>query len=422
MPYDYDAIVVGARCAGASTAMLLAGRGHRVLLVDRAHFPSEISQGHFVHRHGPARLARWGILDQIVASGCPPVTALTSYFGDFPLVCGDLELGGIAWGYGPRRSVLDKLLVDAACAAGAELEEGLAVDGLLTSDGRVWGIRTATGKRISARLTIGADGRHSRVAREVHAAEYESVPTLACWYFTYFRDVPEPGFEMHILPRHNAIFAHPTNDALMAVFVGWPIQHFASIRENLELSFMAAIHGAPGLGERLGAGQRAERFYGTGDMQNFLRQAAGPGWALVGDAGCHKDPFLALGICDALRDAELLADAVHAGLTGTRALDQALTDYAKLRDEATLPDYRENLRMAKLLPVADDVLRLRQALRENPADATRFALATHSLIPRQDFFNPANLERILAQSDVADTVAPNAQTEELPAAVRSGCA
>src|SRR5215472_8685943 len=129
--YDYDAVIVGARCAGAWTAMLLARKGHRVLLVDRARFPSEIPHGHFIHRHGPPRLARWGLLDRIVASGCPPVTSMLTYFGDFPLVAHNLEVDHVAWGYGPRRSALDKILVDAAVEAGADLLEGVAVNSLL---------------------------------------------------------------------------------------------------------------------------------------------------------------------------------------------------------------------------------------------------------------------------------------------------
>lgn len=396
MQPDFDTIIVGARCAGASTAMLLARHGHRVLLVDRAHFPSEVPQGHFVHRHGPPRLARWGLLDKIVRSGCPPVASIVSYFGDFRLASNDLELDGVAWGYGPRRSVLDKILVDAACEAGAELAAGVAVEGLLTREGRVVGVQTTGGRQITARLTIGADGKHSQVARGVQATQYETVPTLACWYFTYFRDVPEPGFEMHVLPQRRAIFAHPTNDQLMAVFVGWPIEEYPSVRGDLEASFMAALDLAPGLGERIRAGQRAERFFGTGDMPNFFRQPYGPGWALVGDAGCHKDPYLALGICDALRDAELLAEAAHSGLSEARPLDEALSDYAAQRDEAAMPGYRENLHAAQLAPVPADVLRLRQGLRHSPIDATRFALATHSRIPREEFFNATNLERILA--------------------------
>jgi flavin-dependent dehydrogenase len=398
MKYDYDAVVVGARCAGASTAMLLARRGHRVLMIDRARFPSEIPQGHFVHHHGPPRLARWGLLESIVASGCPPVTSITTYFGDFRLQANDLSVDGVAWGYGPRRAVLDDILVRAAIAAGAELREGISVESLLTDGERVTGVRTATATQITARLTIGADGRHSRVAQAVQTTAYETVPTLVCWYFTYFREVPEPGFEMHVLEQRRTIFAHPTNDGLLAVFVGWPIDEFPLVRRDLESSFMAAINLAPGLGERIRAGRRTERFYGSGDLPNYLRTPFGPGWALVGDAGCHKDPYQARGVCDALRDAELLAEAAHAGLAGDRPLTQTLADYHRRRDEATLPEYHENLHWAQLGPVPADVLRLRQALRDKPADATRFFLTRYGRLPHESFFNPRNLERILGPS------------------------
>jgi 2-polyprenyl-6-methoxyphenol hydroxylase-like FAD-dependent oxidoreductase len=395
MKYDYDTIVVGARCAGASTAMLLARQGHRVLLVDRARFPSDVPQGHFIHRHGPPRLARWGLLDRIVASGAPATTTQYSHFGDFTLAADNLELDGVAWGYGPRRAVLDQILLDAAVESGAELHEGFAVESLLTDDGRVSGVRGADGSRITARLTIGADGRHSRVARAVGAPTYEAVPTLACWYFTYFRDVPEPRFEMYALPARRAIFTFVTNDHLLAAFIGWPIEEYSQVRLDLEKSVMDALDLAPGLGGRVRVGQRAERISGSGDLPNFLRKPFGPGWALVGDAGCHKDPFLALGICDALRDAELLADAAHAGLSGLQPLEAALADYERRRNEACLPDYHENLHFAQLGPMPADALRLRQALRDKPADTTRFVLATHGRIPREEFFNPDNLGRIL---------------------------
>jgi flavin-dependent dehydrogenase len=405
MKYDYDAIVVGARCAGASTAMLLARQGHRVLMVDRARFPSEIPQGHFIHHHGPPRLACWGLLQKVVDSGCPPVTSTTSYFGDFRLPARDLAVDGVAFGYGPRRAVVDQILVDAALAAGAELQEGVAIDSLLTDGDRVVGVRTAGSTAITARLIVGADGRHSRVAQAVTAPAYETVPTLVCWYFTYFRDVAEPGFEMHVLRQRRTIFAHPTNDGLMAVFVGWPIDEFPLVRRDVEASFMAALDLAPGLGERCRAGRRAERFYGSADLPNYLRTPFGAGWALVGDAGCHKDPFQARGMCDALRDAELLAKAAHVGLSGERPLEAALADYQIRRDEATLPDYRENLHWAQLGPVAPDMLRLREALRDKPADVTHFMLARYGRVPRDSFFNPRNLERILGSPAQASAAA-----------------
>jgi 2-polyprenyl-6-methoxyphenol hydroxylase-like FAD-dependent oxidoreductase len=282
MRYDYDALVIGARCAGAATAMLLARRGHRVLLVDRARFPREIPNGHFIHRHGPARLARWGLLDRIVATGCPPATTQTSYMGDFPLVARDLEIDGVAWGYGPRRRLLDKILVDAATEAGADLHEGFTVDDVLTDGDAVIGVRGRPGggaapTGVTARLTIGADGRHSRLARAVRAPVSEAVPSLACWYFSYWSGVPRPGMEMYVLKERRAIFAFPTNDDLLAIFIGFPIEEFPALRLDVPRTVQRVLDLAPGFGERVRSGRREERFYGTADVPHFLRKPFGNG-------------------------------------------------------------------------------------------------------------------------------------------------
>ena len=162
----YDAIIIGARCAGASTAMLLARKGYKVLLADRATFPSDIPQGHFIHKHGPGRLHRWGLLDRVVSTSCPPVTSTTWDADDFPLVGRELMVDGVAMGYGPRRSALDNVLVEAAVEAGAELREGFVIEDFPADGERVGGIR-ARDKRGGAvttewaRVTIGADGRNS---------------------------------------------------------------------------------------------------------------------------------------------------------------------------------------------------------------------------------------------------------------------
>jgi flavin-dependent dehydrogenase len=410
MTFDFDAIVVGARCAGAATALLLARAGHRVLLLDRARFPSEIPQGHFVHRQGPHRLARWGLLEGIVASGCPPVTEIASNLVGSPLQARGLEVDGVAWAYGPRRGVLDALLVDAAVRAGAELREGFAVDSLLTSAGRVEGVRGRPRPgvppvKVRGRLTIGADGRHSRVARAVRAPAYETAPALTCWYFSYWSGVLATGLEMHVLPQRRVIFAFPTSDRLFAVFVGWPSAEFPAVRADPAGSLARAVGLVPGLAARLEGGRREERLYGAADLPNFLRRPYGPGWALVGDAGCHKDPFMALGICDALRDAEFLAEAAGEGLSGERPLGVALAGYAARRDEATLPEYRDNLRAAHLGPPPPELARIRAAVRHRPEDATRLMLATLGLIPREAFFNPQNLQRLLGQDQLPDGAA-----------------
>ena len=403
MGRTYDAIVVGARCAGASTAMLLARKGLKVLLLDRSTFPSEIPHGHFIHRHGPRRLQKWGLLERIVATGCPPSTTFTIDMGEIRLTGRDLALDGVAFGYAPRRGALDWVLVEAAMEAGAEFRPGFAVQDYLFEDNRIVGIRAADGtQRLSieerAAIIVGADGRGSRLARIVGAAEYEVVPTLTCYFFSYWSDIPATGLEIYAR-RKRAIFAFPTNGGLFAVFVAWPISEQSVVQSDVERHFLAALDLAPELAARVRAGRRAERFLGAANLPNFLRKPYGSGWALVGDAGCHKDPFMALGICDALRDAELLATAIDEGLSGKRSLESTLFEYERRRNDATLLDYRLNLDRAQFKPPAQDELRLQRALIDDQEATNRFFMAYEEMIPAESFFNPDNVRAIVERHD-----------------------
>jgi flavin-dependent dehydrogenase len=395
----YDAIVIGARCAGAPTAMLLARKGYKILLVDRAAFPSDIPHGHYIHRMGPRYLARWGLLDRVTATNCPAVTTMTWDAGDFPLVGKDLIADGVALGYGPRRSVLDKVLVDAAVEAGVELRTSFTVDGFTTDGDRVTGIRgraRADGAVVTERaaIVIGADGRHSRLAAFVGAPEYHVAPRVTCWYWSYWSGVPDRGAEVYV-GKDNALFCFPTNDGLFGIFIAWRIECFHAVRANIEQHFMAAVDAIPGLSERVRNGHREERFAGCADLPNFFRKPYGLGWALVGDAGLHKDPFLALGISDAFRDAELLAAVLDACFTYRRPLYGGLAEYESRRNEATTADFHENLAAARFLPLPEEVSRLRAALRGNQEATNQFFRARQDLIPKEAFFNPENLESLM---------------------------
>ena len=396
----YDAIVVGARCAGASTAMLLARKGHRVLLVDRAAFPSDIPRGHFIHRGGPARLSRWGVLDRILETGCPAVDTFVLDLAGFPLVGRNLVVNGVAFGCGPRRMVLDKILVDAAIEAGVEFRDRLSVDDFLAEDGRIAGISgSETGGRLRvvarARLTIGADGRNSRLARAVAAATYDAVPPLTCWYFSYWSGPFERHLAIHERNRR-VIFCFPTSHNLQAIFIGWPADEFHGVRRDIDGNFLQVLEGVPELAERVESGRREERFYGTADVPNFYRKPFGPGWALVGDAARIKDPIGAHGIADALRDAELLSDAAHEGLSGRRPIEEALAAYEAQRDAASKADYQENIQAARLTPLPEATRALFAALRGREEDTREFFLARQGLIPAERFFDPENMRRIMA--------------------------
>ena len=348
----YDVIVVGARCAGSPTAMLLARKGYKVLIVDRATFPSDTVSTHLVHPPGLDALQRWGLLDHVRATGCPPIPEYMFDMGAFSIT-GTPGLAHQPSSYGPRRTVLDKILVDAASEAGAEVREGFAVEHVLTEEGRVTGIRgSAGGKSFTerARIVVGADGISSLVARSVGAETYQEKPRLLAGYYSYWSGLPLKGFEAY--DRGDRSWAAwPTNDGLTLVIVGWPYAEFETNKKDIEGNFLAALSRAPAFSDRLRAGRREDRFYGMA-VPNFFRKPYGPGWALVGDAGYNKDFITAQGISDAFHQAERCADALDASFSGTRPFDDAMKETQTHRDDRALKGgiYEFTCQFASMLP------------------------------------------------------------------------
>jgi flavin-dependent dehydrogenase len=269
--------------------------------------------------------------------------------------------------YAPRRIVLDKILVDAAVAAGAELRERFTVHELVWDNDRVVGIRGRAdgGAMVTehARIVVGADGAHSVVAQAVQAPRYHERPAYTFAYYSYFSGVPMDGIEIWIRPQ-TAYINFPTNDRLTCVAVQAPVGGFHDFRADIEGNFFRTLEQVPELAARVRAGNREERWYGTADLENFFRKPYGPGWALVGDAGYHKDPILAQGVSDAFRDAELLAEAIDAGLTGCTPLDDALAAYEERRNAIALPGYEQNCAAAAFLPPPPEMFAERVALRD----------------------------------------------------------
>jgi flavin-dependent dehydrogenase len=390
----YDAIVVGARVAGSPTAMLLARQGHRVLLVDRAGFPSDTLSTHYIHQSGVASLDRWGLMPQIQSAGAPAIREYTLDVGPFALHGAPPPLGEVGEAYSLRRSVLDQILLEAAAEAGAEVRQHFPVDEILTEGGRVTGVRSRdTTER--ARIVIGADGLNSLVARAVDPATYNDQGTLTCAYYTYWDGVEMDGVELYPRPGR-MIVAAPTNDGRVVTIVLWPSSEFHEVRSNVERHFLDALELAPGLAARIKQATRADRFRGTANLPNFYRRPHGDGWALVGDAGYHKDPILALGIGDAFRDAELLAEAVDAGLTGRAPLAQALAGYEQRRNELSAPGFQTTIEFARLEPPPPHMQELFAALRDNPAERDRLFGTFAGTVDPAEYFAPENLTRILA--------------------------
>lgn len=363
----YDVIIVGARCAGSPTAMLLARKGYKVLLVDRDTFPSDIMSTHFVQDVGIRHLDAWGLLDAVRATNAPPINKLTLRLGELAF-SPPREEGAPEAVYCPRRTVLDKILVDAAIAAGAELREGVSVQNLLRAEDRVSGIRARTPEGAlfeeSARMVIGADGMHSLVAKQVQAPKYNEHPALTCGYYNYWSNVPLNGTELCMnADAKTALLAFPTNDALTCIAVMRPIDNFHNYRNDVDANFRRGMDAAsPFLAEivRTNGGKPEERYIGTAQTQNFYCKPYGAGWALVGDAGYHRDPVTGLGIGDAFRDAQLLADAIDAGFAGRAPLDEALAVYEQQRNGASAADYERTIALAKF-PSAEELIQGMQA-------------------------------------------------------------
>jgi flavin-dependent dehydrogenase len=394
----YDAIVVGARCAGSPTAMLLACKGYQVLLLDKASFPSDHMSTHWIHQPGVARLERWGLRERLAATGCPPITSITMDLGPFALQGTPPPAGDIAEAYCPRRTVLDKLLVDAAVEAGVELREHFSVQDLVWDGDRVSGIsgRSATGMTVreQAQIVIGADGVHSLVARQVEAPTYNSKPTFQCAYYSYWSGVELSGVEFY--PReHRGFGVLPTHDGLTCIIVGWPHDEFHAYRADIEGNYFKTLELAPTFAERVRQGRREERFSGTAELYNFFRKPYGPGWVLVGDAGYHKDPITAQGISDAFRDAELVAEAVDAGLSGKRSIEAAMAEYEQRRNEAALPIYEFTCQLAALEPPPPEMQQLFAALSHNQEQTNRFMGALAGTVPIPEFFAPENMGPIM---------------------------
>ncbi|MFJ5259380.1 NAD(P)/FAD-dependent oxidoreductase [Streptomyces sp. NPDC088387] len=349
----YDVIVVGARCAGSPLAMLLARQGHRVLVVDRSNFPSDVVSTHYIHQSGLSRLHAWGLLDEIIAANTPAIrSSHFSYRGTELRGFAD-PVDGIDAVYCPRRTVLDEILVNAARRAGAEVLEGFTVTGLLFAGGRVAGIRgrDAAGavREFRATVVVGADGFRSTVARQVGAEMYLVRPAAGFNYYSYYSGL-DWGLH-HRTGFHGKWFgAWPTNDGLTLLAVLCTRGQLREFRTDTEAGFQAVFDDvAPGMGAELRErGKREEAFRPMRYADNYYRRSHGPGWALVGDAGYHKDPFSGKGITDAFVHGEFLAERLHQALSGERPLDEALAEYGKVRDEESIHTFNLTTTLSEL--------------------------------------------------------------------------
>jgi flavin-dependent dehydrogenase len=332
VPESVDVVVVGARCAGAATAMLLARAGRSVLLVDRGEYGADILSTHALMRGGVLQLARWNLLERIADAGTPPVKVTTFHVGHQTVRVPIKPKFGVEALYAPRRTVLDRVLVDGARESGAIVRFGTRLTALsYARDGRVNGVvlhdRAGSPVNVCAKYVVGADGMRSTVAGLVGAPVYRAARHATAVLYGYWPDLPVDGFNWYYAAG-SAAGVIPTNDGETLVFAGVPAARWPEVTAGGRFDAFLRIlqEAAPDLAETVRA--RTERpLTGFAGRAGYFRQSWGHGWALVGDAGYFKDPLTAHGITDAFRDAELLADAIADGSP------MALADYQRCRDE-----------------------------------------------------------------------------------------
>jgi 2-polyprenyl-6-methoxyphenol hydroxylase-like FAD-dependent oxidoreductase len=351
--------------------MLLAGLGHRVAVLERSRTLGDTLSTHGLARGGVVQLHRWGLLDPVLATGAPAATAVGFGTADGEYLRRPLRRSaGVDLLLAPRRSVLDGLLLGAAEEAGATVLRGVEVTGLLRDGGHEGRVRGITGRgpagdavRMTARLVVGADGLRSRVARAVQAPVRREGVSPASTYYAYVPGLPQDTYQFHV---GASCFAgvFPTHHGEGCVWLSLPTEQSDRLRtagaRRAEELITTLRRRTPALGEQLTA-RPTSPVRGAVGLPMVLRDAAGPGWALVGDAGYHRDPITGHGITDAFRDAELLACAASAWLgsaPGSAAAERsAMAGYQQQRDAQV-----------------EDVFRLTDALTRFPEPARFVAL------------------------------------------------
>jgi 2-polyprenyl-6-methoxyphenol hydroxylase-like FAD-dependent oxidoreductase len=394
---QFDAIVVGARCAGSPLATLLSRAGFEVCLVDRADFPSDTPSTHGIQPCGVKVLERLGVRDAVEATTEPVENALLA-FDEHRVELSEFDRKVGAPMLNVRRVTLDAILLEAAAAAGVEVRTGTSVTGLVESEGRVGGVETTAGT-LRSPLVVGADGARSTVAGLVGAAEYMQTPARRIFTWAYYEGVPGEGKVWLGRVGEHAYLASPTDAGLYLAAVVPPIERWEELRADRERHYDEGLAAWPELREHLGGAKRVGPVRMMSRWHGFFRESAGPGWALVGDAGHFKDPTPGQGIADALRQVVELAGAIEKGLGGGDP-DRALSEWWSWRDRDAWEMYwfAQEMALPGRLPQLSSVVDERFAAEPEQVEGLLHVL-NHD-IPPSELFGPGFAASTLAKAFV----------------------
>jgi flavin-dependent dehydrogenase len=399
-----DVVIVGARCAGSAAAVPLARAGHRVVVLDKARFPSDTMSTHVLVPNGVQELALMGALPGILALNPARSHYLTLQDGDVEIRERFRRFGGIDYAICVPRDQQDAVLVQAARAAGAEVRERTNVDDVLREDGRVVGVRCRdrSGEyEIRAALVVGADGRRSRIASAVGAwTPYRASRNGRGFLFRYLDDplgaaAPDAlqifradGDQVLVLP------SCPVGRTLVVNMTD--AETVPAYRADVEGEWARMTDRNPALKERIGGATNVGALRSTTDLAAYYRRSSGAGWALAGDAGHFKDPVTGNGMRDALKFGRLLGEAAVASLHDPVELDAALLAWEAARDADTISTYHWGNRESR--PGATSPL-VREVLRTFVGDdRPKLSDTFNRARPVESVINPVRLTRGLVRA------------------------
>lgn len=336
MQSSYDIAIIGGRVAGSAAAINLARTGYRVLVIERDAMPSDTLSTHLLWPDGVAALDRLGALEAVLATGAPVGTHFHKFNGTEQVTAELVPVDGENRLICPRRDLLDGILFEQAGATeGVDAVDRTRLTGLRWDGERVTGVELNEPDgthSISTRLVVGADGRHSFVARLVGAREHDVLPPGRYWYYAYFRNArpPEPAGFVISSAETDMIGSMATNDGLQMVLYGAFNEDFADFKRDYTSNYLTRLRTHPFAAEMLANAELASPVYGFAGIRGYYRDTFGPGWVLAGDAVHQKDPLAGRGISEALRSGEWLAEAITGGIS-----DDALAGYAAALRERT---------------------------------------------------------------------------------------
>ncbi|SFJ70024.1 NAD(P)/FAD-dependent oxidoreductase [Thermoflavimicrobium dichotomicum] len=376
---EYDVIIVGARVAGSSLAILLSKMGKRVLLIDRDRFPSDTLSTH--HIGHVKYLRELGVLADVEALGLRRLTRWRTYIGDCIL-----EGPHVHYALVPRRIHLDQILLDHALRYKTlHFAVQMSVVQLIEDNGVVVGVimQDRNGKQIEARarIVVGADGKYSKIAKWVEAETYNEVPAVRSVYYAYFKGVTplaEPATEI-FLQDDRMGFIFPMQENLDCLVLEIHQDEFDTFRKNLVEMFETAFRRFYGMEKRMRNAVLEGSIRGTRGVNNYLRKPYGNGWALTGDAAYCKDPSTGQGINDAFLQSFLLAEALEKVFAGGD-WEETMSEYHRKRDEAVLKSYQATIDYARIPQVSPNTEALLKVLIGIPSIAAQWAIELPGLL------------------------------------------